>query len=323
MHPNLGTSTLTDNPMSTRSTTFSKRDILSINDLSKSDILHVLKLAAALKTRPQPKLLDGFLMGSCFFEPSTRTRLSFESAMQRLGGRVVGFADPAVTSVKKGESLHDTIKIVGQYVDVIAMRHPLDGAARAAAEATDTPVINCGDGANQHPTQTLLDLFTIKECQKKLDGLEIAMVGDPKHSRTMHSLAQILTHFNARLYFVAPTSLQMPEYITNELKHAGIKFSFHEQLDEVLKKVDILYMNRIQEERFADRAEYEQLKNSYILTAGMLSGVKKNMRVLDPLPRVNEIQTDVDATPHAYYFEQAKNGLYVRQAVLGLVLGKL
>ena len=303
--------------------TFKGRDIISITDLSKAEMLHVLDIAASLKKKPQPKLLQGSVMASCFFEPSTRTRLSFESAMLHLGGSVTGFADPGVTSTKKGETLHDTIKIIGQYVDVIAMRHPLEGSARVAAEATDTPIINGGDGANQHPTQTLLDLFTIKECQKKLDGLEIAMVGDLKYGRTVHSLAQALTHFNARLYFVAPPSLQMPSYINDDLKRTGIKFSLHENLAGIINKVDVLYMTRIQEERFSDKSEYERLKNVFILKKNMLENVKKNLRVLHPLPRINEIHTDVDTTPHAYYFEQAKNGLYVRQALLALVLGKL
>ena len=198
---------------------FTNRDIIGISELTKTEILHILKIAKSLKQKPQPKILEHKVMGSCFFEPSTRTRLSFETAMERLGGKVVGFADPGVTSAKKGESLFDAIKIIGQYVDVIAMRHPIEGAARRAAEATDKPILNGGDGANQHPTQTLLDLFTIQECQKKLEGLSIALVGDLKYGRTTHSLAQALAHFNAKLYFVAPDSLQMPGYICDELKN--------------------------------------------------------------------------------------------------------
>ncbi|MBI5728255.1 MAG: aspartate carbamoyltransferase [Candidatus Magasanikbacteria bacterium] len=302
---------------------FKHRDIISVGDLTKEEILHILATATALKKKPQPKLLSGHVLGSCFFEPSTRTRLSFETAMLRLGGGVTGFADPVVTSVKKGETLFDTIKIIGQYVDVIAMRHPLDGAARRATEATDTPVINGGDGANQHPTQTLLDLFTIQECQGRLEGLEIALVGDLKYGRTVHSLAQALAHFGARLYFVAPGALQMPTYVTDELKHAGIKFSCHEAMADVVKKADIIYMTRIQEERFADRMEYERVKDVYVLTPATLADSKKNARVLHPLPRVQEIAPSVDALPQAYYFAQAKNGIYVRQAVLGLVLGKI
>ncbi|MFA6486223.1 MAG: aspartate carbamoyltransferase [Candidatus Magasanikbacteria bacterium] len=299
------------------------RDIISITDLDKAEILHVLKHTRALKLKQQPKLLDGLVMGSCFFEPSTRTRLSFETAMQRLGGRVVGFADPGVTSAKKGETLYDAMKIIGQYCDAIAMRHPIEGAARRASEATDKPILNGGDGANQHPTQTLLDLFSILETQKKLEGLNIALIGDLKYGRTTHSLAQALIHFNARLFFVAPDSLQMPDHICDELKAHGVKYTMHQKIEEVADKVDILYMTRIQGERFADPMEYERIKNVFVLTADMLTGAKSNMRVMHPLPRVNEITTDVDNTKHAYYFEQAENGLYVRQALLALVLGKL
>lgn len=298
------------------------RDIISIADLSRGDIGEVLSKAVELKKTPQPKLLAGHLMGSCFFEPSTRTRLSFEAAMQRLGGSVVGFPDPDVTSTKKGETLSDTMRIVGQYADALVIRHPMEGAARRAAEATDKPVINAGDGANQHPTQTLLDLFTIKETQKKLTGLHIALVGDLKYGRTVHSLALALRWFDPRLYFVAPDELQMPGYICDELKQAGVKFSFHTRMEDVIKSVDILYMTRIQEERFPDKLEYERVKHAFVLTTNMLGSVKRTMRILHPLPRVQEIHPDVDRTPHAYYFEQAENGLFVRQAVLGLVLGK-
>jgi len=299
------------------------RDIISIPEIGKEEIMHILRVAEELKKKPQPKLLDGLVMGSCFFEPSTRTRLSFETAMQKLGGRVIGFADPGVTSAKKGESLYDAMKIIGQYSDVIAMRHPVEGAARRAAEATDKPILNGGDGANQHPTQTLLDLFTILETQKKLSNLNIALVGDLKYGRTVHSLAQALTHFNATLYFVAPDSLQMPDYICEELKEKKIKFTKHQKIEEVIKKVDILYMTRIQGERFADPMDYEKVKNAFVLTSAMLEGVKNNLRIMHPLPRVNEIATSVDSTKHAYYFEQAENGLYVRQALLALVLGKI
>ena len=302
---------------------FLGRDIISINELSKAEMLTVLKHAGALKKKPQPKLLENKVMGSCFFEPSTRTRLSFETAMQKLGGRVVGFADAAVSSASKGETLYDGMKIIGQYVDVIAMRHPLEGSARRAAEASDKPILNGGDGANQHPTQTLLDLFTIQECQKKLTGLTVAMVGDLKYGRTVHSLASGLKEFNPTFYFVAPDFLQMPDSILRELKAAGIKYYFKKTIDEVIGKADVLYMTRIQKERFSDITEYEKAKSLYILDLPHLKGVKKNLRIMHPLPRVGEITPAVDATPYAYYFEQAANGLYVRQALLGLVLGKL
>jgi len=302
---------------------FKGKSIISINDLSKSEMLHILKHAEELKKKPQPALLKNKVMASCFFEPSTRTRLSFETAMERLGGSVMGFADGKVSSAKKGETTWDAMKIIGGYADVIAMRHPLEGAARRSSEATNKPVLNGGDGANQHPTQTLLDLFSIKECQKKLSGLTVAIAGDLKYGRTTHSLAQALAKFNTRLYFVAPDELQMPKYIQEELKKAGVKFSLHDKIENIVNKVDILYMTRIQAERFADQMEYERVKNAFILTASMLSKVKPNMRVMHPLPRVNEIDIDVDKTNHAYYFEQAENGLYTRQALLGLTLGKL
>ena len=299
------------------------KDIISISELDKNEILHILKHAKTLKNKLNPSLLKNKVMGSCFFEPSTRTRLSFETAMERLGGKVVGFASAGVTSDKKGETIYDAIKIIGQYVDVVAMRHPIEGSARRASEATDKPVINGGDGANQHPTQTLLDIYTIQECQKKLNNLHVALIGDLKYGRTTHSLAQALAHFNARLYFVAPDSLQMPEYICNELKEKKIKFSFHEKIEQVINKVDIAYMTRIQKERFGDPMDYERVKNVFVLNSLMLEKPKKNLKIMHPLPRVNEISTDVDKTKHAYYFEQAENGLYVRQALLGLVLGKL
>ena len=301
---------------------FKDKDIISISEISKPEILHILKVAKDLKTKPQPKLLDTYVMASCFFEPSTRTRLSFETAMERLGGRVMGFADPGVTSAKKGETLYDAIRVIGGYADVIAMRHPIEGSTRRASEATDKPILNGGDGANQHPTQTLLDLFTIQECQKKLEGLEIALVGDLKYGRTTHSLAQALANFDVKLHFVAPEVLQMPEYICDELRDKKVKFTLHDKIESVINKVDILYMTRIQGERFADPMDYERIKNVFVLNAKMLNKAKPNMRVMHPLPRVNEITTDVDSTKHAYYFEQAENGLYVRQALLGLVLGK-
>ncbi len=302
---------------------FKGRDIISIQDISKADILQVVKIAENLKKNPKTKLLKGKVMGSCFFEPSTRTRLSFEAAMNKLGGKVIGFADPKMTSSKKGETLFDTTKMVSQYVDVVVMRHSIEGAARRATEASNVPVINAGDGANQHPSQTLLDLFTIKESQKKLNGLHIAIVGDLKYGRTVHSLAEALKHFGARLYFVAPKEIQMPNYICDKLKAEGVKFSFHDTIESVINKVDILYMTRIQEERFADKLEYEKLKNSFVLTLDHLKKAKSNMKVLHPLPRVDEIEYKIDKTKHAYYFEQAQNGLFVRQALLALTLGKI
>jgi len=302
---------------------FLNRSIISISDLEKNDIEYILACARFLKNNPKPQLLKGKVMGSCFFEPSTRTRLSFETAMNKLGGKVVGFAEAGITSAKKGETIFDSMKIIGQYVDVVAMRHPIDGSVRRASESTDKPVLNGGDGSNQHPTQTLLDLFTIYECQGTLNNLHIALIGDLKYGRTIHSLAQALTHFNATLYLVSPDELKMPEYICDELKQKDIKFSKHSDIQEIIDKVDIAYITRIQQERFADQIEYERVKNTFILKANMLDNVKDNLSILHPLPRVNEVSTDVDRTKYACYFQQAKNGLYVRQALLSLVTGKI
>lgn len=301
---------------------FQGRHIIAISDFSRDEILHVLNIAEKLKKKSQPTLLKGHILGSCFFEPSTRTRLSFESAMYRLGGSVVGFSDSNSLSIKKGESLHDSMKMMEHYTDVIVLRHPLEGSAQQTAEAVNVPVINAGDGSNQHPTQTFLDLYSIHECQESLENLNIGMVGDLKYGRTVHSLAQALTHFNARLYFISPTTLEMPKEICNELREKGIKFSFHKTFDEIMYKLDILYMTRIQEERFSHTFEYEQIKNAFVLKKQHLKNVKPNLKILHPLPRVNEIDTEVDHTPYAYYFKQAENGLYTRQALLGLVLGK-
>ncbi len=302
---------------------FTGRDIISIGELTTQDILTVLATAKKLKAKPQPTLLKGLTMASCFFEPSTRTRLSFETAMQKLGGQVIGFADPSATSTKKGETLHDTIKMVEGYADIIILRHYLEGAARRAAEVSSKPVINCGDGANQHPTQTLIDLYTIQECQKKLTGLKVALVGDLKYGRTVHSLAEALTHFGARLYFVAPEALAMPSQVTSHLKKQEVVFSEHQTIETVIEDVDIVYMTRIQAERFADPYEYERVKNIFVLAPKTLEKSKKNLRILHPLPRVNEIMPEVDVLPQAYYFEQAANGVFVRQALLGLISGKL
>jgi aspartate carbamoyltransferase catalytic subunit len=301
---------------------FAGRDILAIDDLSKADILHILSTAKDLQQNPNSTSLQGCLLGSCFFEPSTRTRLSFESAMHRLGGNVIGFADSNSTAIQKGESVHDTMKVLESYVDVIVMRHPLEGSAQWAADSIDIPVINAGDGANEHPTQTLLDLYSIQETQGRLENLSIAMVGDLKYGRTTHSLARAAVHFGMRLYFVAPPSLEMPKEICNFLRDNKVKFSFHREIKEIQHKVDILYITRIQEERFTDKQEYLRLKNHYKLTASTLENVKENLKILHPLPRNDEIDRSVDKSPHAYYFNQAKNGLTIRQALLRLVLGK-
>ncbi len=301
-----------------------RKHIISINDLSREDLELVLQTAAALKARPQPELLKPKVIASCFFEASTRTRLSFETAIHRLGASVVGFSDSSNTSLgKKGETLADTISVISQYVDAIVIRHPQEGAPRLASEFSDhTPIINAGDGANQHPTQTLLDLFTIQETQQRLDSLNIAMVGDLKYGRTVHSLSQALAKFNGNhFYFIAPEALAMPNHILHMLNEKGATYSQHANIEEVLPELDILYMTRVQKERL-DPSEYANVKAQFVLRASDLLGAKENLKVLHPLPRIDEITVDVDKTPYAYYFQQAENGIYARQALLSLVLNE-
>lgn len=302
---------------------FKNRDIISIDEFSRGDIEHVLDHAHRLEKKARPTLLAGKILASLFFEPSTRTQLSFASAMMRLGGNVLGVANSESSSRSKGESVYDAAKMAEQYADVIVIRHPLQGSARVAAEASEKPVINGGDGANQHPTQTLLDLYSIEKTQGTLDHLHIAMVGDLKYGRTVHSLTTALAHFSPRLSFVAPSSLAMPKKYLTFLEEREIEYQEYEQIEDVIKDVDILYMTRIQKERFGDPLEYEKVKNVYVLTQDLLRGVKRKMKILHPLPRVNEIHRDVDLMPYAYYFQQAGNGVFVREALLGLTLGKL
>ena len=297
-----------------------KKDLVSIHDLSKKDILAILNRAHQLKNQPEPDLLTGKVLASCFFEPSTRTRLSFESSMLRLGGSVVGFSDGGNTSEKKGETLHDSMRVMGDYADVLVVRHPLEGAARQAADATSTPVINAGDGANQHPTQTLLDLYSIRECQGKLEDLRVGFVGDLKYGRTVHSLVHALAHFGARMFFVSPPSLDLPTSICEQLKQSGVLFSFHPDIASISDKVDILYMTRIQEERFQNPVDLNQVRRSITLTPELLQGAREHLRVLHPLPRLWEVTPQIDATHNAYYFEQSANGVPVRQALLSMIL---
>lgn len=304
-------------------TKFKGKSVISINDFSRNDIIKILETAKKIENKKYKNLLRGKILATLFFEPSTRTRLSFESAMERLGGRVIGFSDASTTSAKKGETLHDTIKMVEKYSDIIVIRHNLDGAARVASESTKKPVINAGDGANQHPTQTLLDLYTIKKTQGKISNLKIAIVGDLKYGRTAHSLATALSLFDCELYFISPAELCMPKEIIDCLNERKIKHQEFEDIEKVIPLVDILYMTRIQRERFVDQNEYEKVKNAYVLTKEMLTGAKNNLKILHPLPRVNEIDSNVDETNHAYYFEQAANGIPIRQAVLCLLLGAL
>ena len=295
--------------------------LVSITDYSKDDILRILDLAEQFEKNPNPRLLEGKLVATLFFEPSTRTRLSFETAVNRLGGRVIGFSDAATSSSSKGESLKDTIKMVSNYVDLIIMRHPVEGAARYASEVAGVPVINAGDGANQHPTQTMLDLYSIKKTQGKLTDLTLSMVGDLKYGRTVHSLLMAMRYFNPRYNFVSPPELRMPEQYRAFCKENGIEYHEYEDMNRILNESDILYMTRVQQERFTDPVEYEKVRNTYSLHNAMLEGTKDNLRILHPLPRITEIAEDVDSNPKAYYFEQAKNGVYARQAVICSILG--
>lgn len=296
-------------------------DVISIKELSLAHIKQVLELAKRFKQQSLPKLLQDKIIANCFFEASTRTRMSFETAALRLGGQIIGFTSDDAISIKKGETLEDTMRMVAAYADLIVIRHPREGAARLAAEVSNKPVINAGDGANQHPTQTLLDLFSIQESQQRIDGLSIALVGDLKYGRTIHSLAQACEFFDVRLYLVSPESLCLPESMCDHLKKKGIRFSFHQNLEEVIPKVDILYMTRIQQERFS-QSEYQLVKDAYVLKPEHLKKAKSNLKILHPLPRVNEIDVSVDKLESAYYFIQAENGVYVRQALLTLLLNE-
>ncbi|MCD7963186.1 MAG: aspartate carbamoyltransferase [Rikenellaceae bacterium] len=298
-----------------------KKNLVSITDFSKEEMLKIMDIAADFEKNPYQRILLGKVIASLFFEPSTRTRLSFESAINRLGGRVIGFSDTSNTSVSKGETFHDTISTISNYCDMIVMRHSLEGAARYASEVSRLPVINAGDGANQHPSQTLLDMYSIMKTQGGLDGLNIMLVGDLKYGRTVHSLLQAMSHFKTHFTFVAPPGLAMPEEYKEHLNELGIPFTETTEMGKYINDVDIIYMTRVQRERFSDLMEYEKVKNAYILKNNMLSETKDNMRILHPLPRVNEIATDVDSNPKAYYFNQTENGVYVRMAIISYLLG--
>ncbi|MFA4086626.1 aspartate carbamoyltransferase [Paramuribaculum intestinale] len=298
------------------------KSLVSIDDISRDEILQLLESARHFEENPNRRLLEGKVVATLFFEPSTRTRLSFETAVNRLGGRVIGFSDASTSSSAKGETLKDTIKMVSNYVDLIVMRHYLEGAARYATEVTDVPVINAGDGANQHPSQTMLDLYSIYKTQGKLEDLTITMVGDLKYGRTVHSLIQAMRYFNPTFHFVACEELRMPDEYKDLCDRNGIKYTEHTDFSpEVINASDILYMTRVQRERFTDIMEYEKVKNLYTLRNAMLADAKENLRVLHPLPRITEIDQDVDDNPKAYYFDQARNGLYARQAIICRALG--
>ena len=297
------------------------KHLVSITDFSRQEYLRILELAAEFEKKPRQDILKGYVIATLFFEPSTRTRLSFETAINGLGGRVIGFSDSGATSASKGETLHDTIKMVSNYADLIVMRHPLEGSARLASEVSSVPIVNAGDGANQHPSQTLLDMYSIIKTQQTLEQLKLFMVGDLKYGRTVHSLLQAMSEFNTTFYFISPDELKMPAAYKMYLDKKGLEYYEGNDLTKHLKEADIVYMTRVQQERFTDPIEYERVKNAYILHRDMLEGCKENMKVLHPLPRVNEIHTRVDASPHAYYFQQARNGDFVRMAILSSILG--
>lgn len=303
------------------------KDIISMNDISKEEILEILEIAEKIeKTSEEEKLnfLKGKIIATLFFEPSTRTKMSFESAAFRLGAQVLQLPPLELSSVKKGESFSDTIKMVESYSDVIVVRHPNDGAARLASTTSQKPVLNAGDGSNQHPSQTLLDLYTIKDEKGTLNNLSIAFVGDLKYGRTVHSLVKALTHFNPVIYFVAPKILQMPSYLIDDLDKNNIKYEILEDFRDCLDKINVFYMTRIQKERFPDIEDYEKLKGVYIINKkNILGKCKEDMIILHPLPRVDEISTDLDDTKHALYFKQAKNGIPIRQAMMMKVLDKV
>lgn len=302
-------------------------DILDGAQFTRDELVRIMEVAADFRQQLEEghpsKLMDGYVMGSLFFEPSTRTRLSFETAMHRLGGAVVGFASAGVSSTAKGESLEDTIRTVDQYVDIIAMRHPEIGSARRAAAVADAVVLNGGDGAGQHPTQALLDLFSIESECGGVDGKTIVLCGDLKNGRTVHAGVELYKHYDCKMIFVAPQVLGMPAGITASLRERGTLVEETTELEPALAEADVFYMTRIQKERFADPAEYEALSGSYVLTHEIIERVNPGVTVLHPLPRVDEIATDVDSLPGAAYFRQAKNGVCIRMALIALVLGKV
>lgn len=297
------------------------KSLVSIHDFTKEEQLRILDLASDFEKNPTSEVLKNYVIASLFFEPSTRTRLSFESAIQRLGGKVIGFADANISSTSKGESLMDSIKTVALYSDLIIMRHPIEGSARFASEVAGVPVVNAGDGANQHPTQCLLDMYSIQKTQGTLENLNVAFVGDLKYGRTVHSLSIALTNFNCTFHLVSPEELKLPSAVKQHIKDKNLNYYQYTDIMEAIPKVDILYMTRIQRERFSDPMDYEKVKNAYILTKSMLADTRPNLKILHPMPRVNEIEENIDPDPRAYYFQQALNGVYVRQALLVSLLG--
>jgi len=299
------------------------KNLISMRDLSKEDILHLMDVAAKIEKGEIVPNMQRKLAALLFFEPSTRTMFSFDTAMKRMNGDTIIMSGTGNTSAKKGETFADTLQTIAQYSDIIIMRSPIEGSARYAAEVVDLPVVNAGDGANQHPTQALLDMYSIIKTQGKLENLKIGLAGDLRFGRTVHSLAQAMAVFGTEFKFFSPSFLQMPEYIKDDLIEQNIKFEEFKEMEGNIDDLDILYVTRIQKERFADPEDYEKVKGSYILNKTMLKSVKSNFKVLHPLPRVDEIHTDVDDTEYAYYFPQAKNGVYTRQAIISILLGEV
>jgi aspartate carbamoyltransferase catalytic subunit len=303
---------------------FIGRDVISIRDFSREEIDYILKVAGEIEhlVKTGSDILKGRIMATLFFEPSTRTRLSFEAAMYKLGGSVIGFSEPEISSIRKGENLADTIRVVENYADVIVLRHPFEGAARFAAEYASVPVINAGSGAEEHPTQALLDLYTILKEKGRIDGLTIALMGDLRYGRTVHSLAYALSLYNVKLFLVSPELLRIRREVLEDIKNR-VNVYEHTNIEDVLPEVDVLYVTRIQKERFPDLAEYAKVKGSYKLDLKVLRKAKSDLIILHPLPRVDEISVEVDSTPFAKYFQQVKNGLVTRMALLALILGAI
>jgi len=303
---------------------FEGRDVISIKDFTREEIDQILDVAEA--TEPLAKIgsdiLGGKILATLFFEPSTRTRLSFETAMHKLGGETIGFVEPEAASIKKGESLADTVRVVENYADIIALRHPLEGAARFAAEYASVPVINAGSGAEEHPTQALLDLYTIRKEKGKIDGLNIAFMGDLRYGRTVHSLAYGLSRYEVKLYLISPSLLRMRREVLDDIKEK-MQVVDDADMEDIMPEIDVLYVTRIQKERFPDLAEYAKVKGSYLITLDTLKRAKEDLIILHPLPRVDEVTPEVDSTPHAKYFKQVWNGVVVRMALLGLMLGAI
>jgi aspartate carbamoyltransferase catalytic subunit len=301
---------------------FQGRDIISIEDFSREEINYILEISHAMEPLAQKgsDMLKGKILATLFFEPSTRTRLSFEAAMLKLGGSTIGFAEAESASVKKGENLADTVRTVENYADIIALRHPLEGAAKLAAEFSKVPIINAGSGAEEHPTQALIDLYTMQKEKGKIDGLKIALIGDLRYGRTVHSLAYALALYNIELYLISPETLRMRREVIRTI-HNKISIIEDTNLEKIIPQIDVLYVTRIQKERFPDPAEYAKVKGAYKIDLKILKSAKKDLIILHPLPRVDEIATEVDSTPQARYFQQVWNGIVVRMALLALVLG--